>query len=246
MSTTGRVLTKTDIYQLLQEVGTELAAQNKHVSIYLVGGAAIALTLNDTRTTTDLDAMVINNDAAFREAVKKVTEKHGLENTWISDDITDFLSRDPIGQEPILQFPGLLVTIGSPEHLLAMKLRASIGRSERDRSDVLFLSAHLGLTTAKEIADLTERQFQGFYADRYGYDEYLDTAEFILLEDQLLRQQQQQTAQLEKPQPNIPTTQQSLPATSPETSPITKNIPQYTEPHIWSDEPSDDDQFGPW
>ena len=101
--------------------------------------------------------------------------------------MADFVSQDPIGEPVELAIDGLNCYVASPEHLLAMKVRAATVRvSEKDSEDLVFLAEHLELTTPRQVADLTKRQFEGLYRDQIGYDEYLATARDAFLVADLL------------------------------------------------------------
>lgn len=173
---------------MLQEVGTILHDQNLTTNIHIIGGAAIALTLKHSRTTQDVDAIVDDHPREFLLAARAVAQKYHVDETWISDDVTSFVSREPVGNEVELVFPGLTVSVASPEHLLAMKTRAATVRAAgRDLSDLVFLARYLHLSTPEQVARLTDKQFQGMYRDSIGFDEYVAVAEHAFIVDELER-----------------------------------------------------------
>lgn len=173
-----RDLTRDEILSMLTDLGRKMQRDGLETNIHVVGGAAIALTLKDGRVTQDVDALVSDHSDEFRAAAREVAEEHNVRADWISDDVSDFVAREPAGEETEIALPGINVFVASPEHLLAMKVRAATTRfQQKDTDDLVFLADHLGLTTPDEIADLTARQFQGIYRDTIGVDEYRETVE---------------------------------------------------------------------
>jgi len=140
----GRELTADEVRGLLAEVGEILAAKGLRASIYVVGGAAIALTLNNRRITRDIDAAFRDHPQEFRAAAAIVGQRHGLAPNWINSDAIGFTSNRPIGEEDKFEVPGLQVISASPEHLLAMKVRASMSRDEDDDDYPPILPGHSG------------------------------------------------------------------------------------------------------
>ena len=149
-----------------------LAAKGLRASIYVVGGAAIALTLNNRRITRDIDAAFRDHPQEFRAAAAIVGQRHGLAPNWINSDAIGFTSNRPIGEEDEFEVPGLQVISASPEHLLAMKVRASMSRDEDD-DDIILLCRHLGLRTPEEVVTVVTAQFDDTDLFVYTDDEYL-------------------------------------------------------------------------
>lgn len=179
-------LDRTRVLQMLTDLGAHMKERGLIANVQIVGGAAIALTLKDERFTQDVDA-VFDHYEDFLAASYNVAESHGVQHDWIADDVADFVSQDPIGEPVELAIDGLNCYVASPEHLLAMKVRAATVRvSEKDSEDLVFLAEHLELTTPRQVADLTKRQFEGLYRDQIGYDEYLATARDAFLVADLL------------------------------------------------------------
>lgn len=183
-----KMLDRQKILDMLGDLGAKLKAQGLEGNVNVVGGAAIALTLKDRRVTQDVDALVLDHHEEFRAAAREVAEEHGVDPGWISDDISDFVSREPAGEQTELVMDGINVYVASPEHLLAMKVRAATTRiAGQDADDLVFLAEHLGLERPEEIAELTARQFQGLYRDNVGYDEYVSTVKDAFMVTDLQR-----------------------------------------------------------
>lgn len=140
------------IQDLLGALDTKLAAVGARADIYLVGGAAIALSFDDTRATRDLDAVFVPTEAV-RQAVAAVAQDEDLLADWLNDAVKGFV---PPGvdqaQRVVFESEHLRVCTASAEHLLAMKVAAS--RVERDRSDLELLVRQLGLTSSDQALDV--------------------------------------------------------------------------------------------
>jgi hypothetical protein len=136
------------IQNLLGVLDAKLAAAGARADIYLVGGAAIALSFDDTRATRDLDAVFVPTEAV-RQAAAAVAADEDLPVEWLNDAVKGFV---PPGvdqaQRVVYESEYLRVCTASAEHLLAMKVAAS--RVERDRSDLELLVRQLGLTSSDQ------------------------------------------------------------------------------------------------
>jgi hypothetical protein len=133
---------------LLKALDGELEQRGVTADIYLVGGAAMALSFDSTRTTRDIDA-VFAPTAEVRAAVEAVAEVRGLPADWLNDAVKGFVPpiRDA-RQWVVFESPHLRVCVAGLEHLLAMKVAAS--RVEQDREDLTTLITTLGLTSVDE------------------------------------------------------------------------------------------------
>lgn len=142
------------ILELLGELGAVLDRQGIRGEMFVVGGAALALAYSTRRSTRDIDAVFEPKLLVYEEAAK-LAERHGLDRSWLNDAVKGLLpGPDPAPQE-IAELPGLRVTVASPEYLLALKVAAA--RVDRDADDIRFLAEICGVSTPREILDLTER-----------------------------------------------------------------------------------------
>lgn len=136
------------ISRLLHALDAELAARGTTADVYLVGGAAIALSFDAARTTRDLDAVFVPT-TQVRAAAEAVAEANGLAGDWFNDAVKGYV---PPGfdahQRVVFESPHLRVCVAGAEHLLAMKVAAA--RVEQDRGDLALLVDVLGLTSADE------------------------------------------------------------------------------------------------
>ena len=146
------VLDAAGIRGLLEALDLELAARGTTADIYIVGGAAIALSFDATRTTRDLDAVFVPT-TEVRSAAAVVAQERGLADDWLNDAVKGFV---PPGtdahQRVVFESAHLRVAVAGAEHLLAMKVAAA--RVEQDRGDLALLVRALGITTADEALDV--------------------------------------------------------------------------------------------
>ncbi|WP_158373519.1 hypothetical protein [Cellulosimicrobium cellulans] len=173
-------LSRQDIVDLLTEVGAYLHARGWTATIYVAGGAAMALLLDARTVTRDVDAVFRSDRGQLGAAIADVAERHGLPAEWLNDHIEAVLPAAEDGEATELVLPGLVVLLSSERHLLAMKMLA--GR-ERDVPDLVVLFRRLGITTPGEAVAVTEQVFGPDYPGHAPPVEYLEA----LAEDVLTR-----------------------------------------------------------
>ncbi|GGC00878.1 DUF6036 family nucleotidyltransferase [Cellulomonas carbonis] len=142
-------LTREEILGLLTELGARLSARGVAATVYVVGGAAMALEFDTRRSTRDIDA-VLRPEATVAEEARRMAGDLGLSPGWLSSAATAFVPGGDDDPVPV-DVPGLAVAAASPRHLLAMKLAA--GRPQ-DLADLRVLFRHLGIRGAREAADM--------------------------------------------------------------------------------------------
>lgn len=67
---------------LLAELDPRLAARGISAGLYVVGGAAIVLTISERRLTFDVDALA--TDQAVYDEAATIARQHGLPPTWLN------------------------------------------------------------------------------------------------------------------------------------------------------------------
>lgn len=155
---TAEPFTRERIIELFWALSEELARRGERAEVFLVGGAAIALSFDAGRTTRDLDA-VFAPTRHVREAAVAVAGRESLPAGWLNDAVKGFLPGPDEDASRFFETEHLSVDIASPEYLLAMKLFAS--RAEYDAADIALLYRVLGLTTVEQGLDLVERAYPG-------------------------------------------------------------------------------------
>ncbi|MEY9952822.1 hypothetical protein [Leifsonia sp. EB34] len=130
------------------------------VRISIVGGAALALSHVDRRRTVDVDARLDPHDALIR-----IAERIAVERDWPSDWLNSNASQffpdwgRSVDWRPLYDRDGIRVEVAPADALLAMKLRAAMGRPGRDTADIVSLVAELDV----ESADDAESIFSAYY-----------------------------------------------------------------------------------
>ncbi len=146
-----------EIERLLGLLDSRLRSRGVRASIYVVGGAAIAMTVVNTRRTVDIDAVA--SEAAVMEEARLLADAEGIPTTWLNGNAGGWVPPRPADAVAPPERLGLTVHYAPPEHLLAMKLIAS---RPQDEPDIIALSLALGLgERAEKYADLLERVYHG-------------------------------------------------------------------------------------
>ena len=149
----------------LKNLAQRLAADRLAVTIYVVGGGAVMLSVRPDRGgTKDVDTW-INADAATKSAVQGHIEQMAAERGWTSDwmnenaknYIPEAVSGDPSEWEPYIQVGEVVIVLGRADVLLAMKLRA--GRPIKDLPDLPSLVAAASVTNVAQAADIFETHY---------------------------------------------------------------------------------------
>ena len=159
------------IRELLDELDRRLRADGIAATVYVVGGAAIALQLPDAgRRTQDIDGITTNDRVAG--VVNAMAADVGLPENWLNGAAGPYVPAPPRGPMDPPSSAGLHVELAPLRNLLATKLAA--GRA-RDRPDITAIAAALGID-ADTAVQLT--------LETYGSDalEVFTNAEDVRLE----------------------------------------------------------------
>lgn len=149
-------LTKGDILKLFELLNSELAAEDTHGEVYLVGGAVMCVAMNARAATRDVDAL-FKPAVVVRKAAARVAARARVPENWINDAVKAWLS--PRGEfDRFIEHSHLQVFVARPEYLLAMKCAAMrLGEEFHDLDDVRYLLRHLNITTVAEaLAAVTQ------------------------------------------------------------------------------------------
>ena len=142
-----------DIEELLDELGRRLLSRDVTGTIYVAGGAAIALEFPERRVTRDIAAL-FGPAEVVREEAAAMSAERGLPPTWLSDSVRGFMPPGDDADANTYSVPGLEVSVASPRYLLAMKMAA--GRPQ-DLHDLILIFRELGITQAEEAADIAKK-----------------------------------------------------------------------------------------
>ncbi len=176
MNANDRTLTREEIVDLLRQVGAILQEQALEASIYVVGGAAMAMVFDARRTTKDVDAAIHRHHEEFDRAVRQVAVKNGLNPDWVNSRAVAFIPNHPDEDAEEMNLPGVRVATASPQHLIAMKLRAM---RRRDLDDLETLFRFCGIRSPEEAAAIHDRLFGDTDIGYSGPDEALYAAQLV-------------------------------------------------------------------
>ncbi|TCC12018.1 hypothetical protein [Kribbella soli] len=112
-----------EIVDLLSELDKRLKTRGISTSIFVVGGAAIAVTSNDDpRRTEDIDA--ITRDQAVVDEARAMASQRKLPEDWLNTRASPWMPPLPEGALQRGAAPGLHIAYAADEFLLATKLVA--------------------------------------------------------------------------------------------------------------------------
>lgn len=160
-------LTRNDIVSGLTELVAFLHEGGVPARVQVVGGAAIALTINSERTATrDVDAP-LSPVAEVRAAAEKVARRRGWPHDWLNDEAAQFVPQG-YGRAAewtlIHEDDVVSIQVASAETLLAMKLHATQSRRLREVDDLMSLLPTCHVATVEEA--------EALYSDFYPGDEF--------------------------------------------------------------------------
>lgn len=170
-----RELTADEVRELLAELGRRLHAQGVEATVYVVGGAAIALEIDTRRVTADVDA-VFHPATTVRAEAERLADERDLPRDWLNDSVASLPGGD--ADAVPIEVEGMTVTAASPEHLLAVKMAAF--RPGRGQADLELLFRILGITEPEQAADIALAVYGEYTVVLPGRDELLLSARAIL------------------------------------------------------------------
>ena len=171
-----RELTADQVRDLLAELGRRLKAKGVDATVYIVGGAAIALEMDARRVTADVDA-IFHPETTVREEAEQLAAERGLPKDWLNSSVRGFVPGGDDDAVP-LELDGITVTTASPEHLLAMKMASY--PPGKDQSDLELLFDRIGITDPGQAADIALSVYGEYSALLPDRDELILSAQAIL------------------------------------------------------------------
>lgn len=147
----SEMLGRDALFEAMAAMDELLAQRQVRATLFVVGGAAMAIAYDARRATMDVDA-VFAPSQVVRDVAEEVGRELGLEPGWLNDGVKAFLPGEDPDRIGVYEGDHLSVAVASPRFLLAMKLLAS--RSDRDRDDIQLLYSLCGFSTADEGLEL--------------------------------------------------------------------------------------------
>ncbi len=139
------------LFEAFDLLNAELQRRNVRATLFVVGGAAMAIAYDSRRSTTDVDAIFVPADIV-RSAAQAVGQQMGIEEDWLNDGVRGFAPGHDEQSASVYEREHLSVAVASPKYLLAMKLLAS--RSDRDIDDIRTLYKLCAFSTVQDGIDV--------------------------------------------------------------------------------------------
>jgi hypothetical protein len=154
--------TRAEMIDGLRDLVRRLRGTGQPSRIQIVGGAAIALTINEDRSATaDIDGPVSPPEVVLGFA-EEIASERNWRSDWLNDAAAQFVPSGygrPAGWVTIYDADGVTVQVADAETLLAMKVFAAQKRGRRELEDLEVLIPAVGLTTVDEV----EALYESFY-----------------------------------------------------------------------------------
>jgi hypothetical protein len=117
----GLVLDRARIRALFDKLDDKMFAAGLEVCLYVVGGAAIALTLSDSRVTHDIDAKYESPE--LDALIAEVAVEEDIQSDWLNHSVAHVLGyfKKDVESKTIYVGKKLAIQVATPEMLLAMK-----------------------------------------------------------------------------------------------------------------------------
>jgi Nucleotidyltransferase of unknown function (DUF6036) len=153
-------LGRDDIVKLLNDVAKEAERREVEVSLFLVGGAAMALAYSTSRATKDLDGVFEPKSVVYEIAsrIAQLRPEYGLNPDWLNDAAKSFMPGEDVNSTTLFETPGLSVRIASPRYLFVMK---ALSAREADEDDLRILYPLCGFTSANDALDAVAAAYPG-------------------------------------------------------------------------------------
>ncbi|MGV1089045.1 MAG: hypothetical protein ACOYBX_13770 [Mycobacterium sp.] len=150
--------TADDMRELLRDLDAELQRIDSAATIFIVGGAAMALAYNANRASADIDGTFEPRDVVL-DAAAIVARRHNLDRNWLSDGVRDFMPPEPDDHPRGERIgPALVIEIASPDYVLAMKTMTT-RKSDGDLADAVHLCRLLGISNEADLEVVVRRYF---------------------------------------------------------------------------------------
>ena len=125
------------------------------MQLHVGGRAAMLLEYDSFRRTLDVDCRIDGDVAKVLEVANLAGRRNGLDEGWLNQNMWMAWPQNSDEQATTVYADDhLVVTVASPEHLLAMKVRT--GR-QKDRLDICHLAHFLQFSSAKQVWDLHDK-----------------------------------------------------------------------------------------
>lgn len=147
---------------VLEKLADRLADRGLEATVYIVGGAALALAYyveGERRLTNDVDASFFPAEAIADEA-DLLAREHGLPSGWLNRKANQFFPAHGLPEGTVLiARDHVAIVVGPPRLILAMKLRAA--RLGRDNDDIAVLLRRCDVRSVDEAKAVLDDVYDG-------------------------------------------------------------------------------------
>ena len=164
-----RLLGRGELERAFRALGRRLAERGVRAHVYVVGGAAMVMAYRRSRTTMDVDALVIDHREAVLGAAAEVARDLRLDPDWLNEDVRTQARVPAVPDERarvLHDSPHLVVTGASEAHMLAMKVHAA---READEQGIKWLLRRVGVRIMAGLEEIHQEVFRGERIPRRGY-----------------------------------------------------------------------------
>jgi hypothetical protein len=157
-----------EVAELLAKLDRRLRRRGVSASVFVVGGAAVAVAgIRDGRLTEDVD--VVTDEQVVLEEASLLARERGLPEKWLNPNARMWMPPLPNGVLDRPDSPGLRVTYADDGFLFATKL---IAQRAKDADDVVALAKRLQMQDAS--ADELESHIRRYYTDEAALEFIVD------------------------------------------------------------------------
>jgi hypothetical protein len=150
------------VQELLDDLAERLVRRDVEGNIYVVGGAALALSyyeLGERRLTSDIDA-AYSPSAVIDEIVTEIAQERRISPNWLNQKAAQFFPAHGLPEgHVVIEREGLTVSVGPAPLILAMKLRAA--RLGRDNDDIAVLLRLCDVRSVDEAIAVLDECYDG-------------------------------------------------------------------------------------
>ena len=157
MANRDPLLDRATIVELLDRVADEATRRGVTISMFLVGGGAMALAYDAHRSTRDLDAVFEPKSVVYEIAATVADESElDLAPDWLNDAAKAFMPGDDPDATTLYDAPGLAVRVASARYLFVMKAMAA---RELDEDDLRLLFTLAAFRNADDALDAVRQAY---------------------------------------------------------------------------------------